>query len=146
MGRHCGMIWVEILGTEHEATGWGVLGELWRLQDTLLRLRRMIAGTCFSFFECPGSISGNLWELVHGDVERGRRLLADAVARPANAAFSTRRWQVFDRPGVLFAEALRSGIEPGLYPGYHSHSAHQAAGRRTRDLALAGQDSDARTL
>jgi hypothetical protein len=47
-----GMRYVEILGAECEATGCAVLGDLSRMQDALSRLRRMIAGTCFSFSEC----------------------------------------------------------------------------------------------
>ena len=108
-----GMIYVEILGAEHEATGWAVLGELSRLQGALSRLRRMIAGTCFAFFECQARFLEAYVELVHGDLERGRRLLADAIVLAREMRFhypQTTRFSIV--PGVVLAEALRAGIQP----------------------------------
>ena len=107
-----GMIYLEILRVEHEATGWAVLGELSRLQNALSRLRRMIAGTCFAFFECQARFLETYAELVHGDLERGRRLLADAIALAREMQFQypqMARYSIV--PGVVLAEALRSGIE-----------------------------------
>lgn len=107
-----GMIYLQILRLDHEATGWAVLGELSRLQNALSRLRRMIAGTCFSFFECQVRFLETYAELVHGDLERGRRLLADAVALAREMQFQypqMARYSII--PGVVLAEALRSGIQ-----------------------------------
>ena len=107
-----GMIYVQILRVEHEAMGWAVLGELSHLQDALSRLRRMIAGTCFAFFECEARFLETYAELVHGDLERGRRLLADAIALAREMQFQypqMTRYSII--PGVILAEALRSGIQ-----------------------------------
>jgi len=107
-----GMIWVEILGTSHEATGWAVLGELSRLHIALLRLRRMIAGTCFGFFECQARFLEAYAELVHGELERGRRLLADAIALAREMQFQYPQMTRYSTvPGTVLAEALRAGIE-----------------------------------
>ena len=107
-----GMIWVEILETDHEATGWAALGEISRLQDALSRLRRMIAGTCFAFYECQARFLETYAEFVRGDPERGRRLLADAIALARETQFQypqMTRYSIV--PGAVLAEALRSGIE-----------------------------------
>jgi LuxR family transcriptional regulator, maltose regulon positive regulatory protein len=107
-----GMIYVQILRVEHEAMGWAVLGELSRLQEALSRLRRMIAGTCFAFFECEARFLETYAELVHGDFERGRKLLADAIALARETQFQypqMARYSIV--PGVVLAEALRAGIE-----------------------------------
>jgi LuxR family maltose regulon positive regulatory protein len=107
-----GMIYVEILGAENEATGWAVLGQLSRLQNALSRLRCMIAGTCFAFFECQARFLETYAELVHGDPERGRRLLADAIAVSREMQFQypqSTRYSIV--PGVVLAEALQEGTE-----------------------------------
>ena len=107
-----GMIYLRILRLEHEAVAWALLGELARLQDILSRLRRMIAGTCFSFFECEARLLETYAALVHGDQQRGRCLLADAIV------FARENWFQYPQlarystvSGVVLAEALRSGIE-----------------------------------
>ena len=108
-----GMMYVEILGAEYEAAGWAARGELTRLQEALSRLRRMISGTCFAFFECQARFLETYAELVHGDAERGRGLLAGAIALARETRFQypqMARYSVV--PGVVMAEALRAGIEP----------------------------------
>lgn len=107
-----GMRYIEILGLEHEATGLAVLGKLESLGETLSRLRRLIFGTCFAFFECQARIVESYATLVHGDAERGRSLVTDAVAFARNHGFQypqMARCTVV--PSTVFAEALRIGAE-----------------------------------
>jgi tetratricopeptide (TPR) repeat protein len=107
-----GLLYSDILGVSYEATGWAVLGELSRLQGALSRLRRMLSGTCFDFFECQARFLEAYAELVHGDPERGRRLSADAITLAREMRFQypqIARCSVI--PGVVLAEALRTGIE-----------------------------------
>lgn len=107
-----GVLYLEIIGTALEATGCALLGEPTRLHSVLAKLRRMVAGTCFAFFECEARMLEAYADLVHGDVERGRRLLADAMTFAREMRFQypqMARSSVV--PGVLMAEALRLGIE-----------------------------------
>jgi DNA-binding SARP family transcriptional activator len=107
-----GMIYVQILRVDHEATGWAVLGELSRLHDALSRLRRMIDGTCFAFFECQARFLETYTELVHGDLQRGKRLVADSIRFARENQFQypqMARYSIV--PGVVLAEALRDGTE-----------------------------------
>jgi DNA-binding SARP family transcriptional activator len=107
-----GMVFLEILGTALEATGAALLGEPARLHGVLAKLRRVVAGTCFAFFECEARLLEAYVDLVHGDVERGRRLLSDAMTFAREMQFQypqMARSSII--PGVLMAEALRLGIE-----------------------------------
>lgn len=107
-----GMVFLEILGTALEATGAALLGEPARLHGVLAKLRRVVTGTCFAFFECEARMLEAYVDLVHGDVERGRRLLSDAMTFAREIQFQypqMARSSIV--PGVLMAEALRLGIE-----------------------------------
>ena len=107
-----GVLFLEILGTALEATGAALLGEPARLHSVLAKLRQMVAGTCFAFFECEARLLEAYIDLVFGDFERGRRLLADAMTLARETGFQypqMARSSIV--PGVLMAEALRSGIE-----------------------------------
>jgi DNA-binding SARP family transcriptional activator len=107
-----GALYLEIIGTALEATGCALLGEHARLHGVLGKLRRMVGGTCFAFFECEARLLEAYVDLVHGDVERGRRLLADALTFARQMRFQypqMARSSII--PGVLMAEALRLGIE-----------------------------------
>ena len=107
-----GMRYIEILGVEHEATGLAVLGEVDLLEVALARLRRLISGTCFAFFECQARLIEAYATLVHGDAERGRSLIRDAIGFVRSHRFQfpqMARYTVV--PGGVFAEALRIGVE-----------------------------------
>jgi len=109
-----GMRIIEILGVEHEATGLAVLGELDRLEVTLSRFRRLISGTCFAFFECEARFFEAYTALMHGDAERGRGLVKDAVAFAHSRRFpypqtAMVRYSVVT--GAVLAEALRIGTD-----------------------------------
>lgn len=108
-----GMRYIEILSVEHEAGGLAVLGEVSRLDDALSRFRRMISGTCFGFFECEARFLEAYTVLVHGDTERGRNLVRDAVAFARGHSFwypQMARYAVVS--GTVLAEAMRIGAEP----------------------------------
>ena len=107
-----GMRYIEILSAEHEATGWVVLGDLARMRNALVRLRQLIAGTCFSFLECSAQFIETYADLVHADSARGRRMLAETVGGARTAGFQyvqMARYSVWS--GVVLSEALRNGIE-----------------------------------
>ncbi len=108
-----GMLYIEILSVEREATGLAVLGKLDLLDKTLSRLRRMISGTCFDYVECQARFLEAYAALVHSDPERGRNLIRDAVVFAQGRRFEypqMMRYSVVT--GTLLAEALRIGAEP----------------------------------
>ena len=107
-----GMRYIEILCVEHEAAGLAVLGDVDRLDDALSRLRRMISGTCFTYLECQARLLEAYAALMHGDAERGRSLIRNAVAFARSHRFQypqMTRYTVV--PGTVLAEALRIGVE-----------------------------------
>jgi tetratricopeptide (TPR) repeat protein len=111
-GAVTGMLYLEVLGAQAEATGWAVLGEAARLQNALSHLRRVVAGTCFAFFECDARLLETYAELVHGDPKRGRSLLTDAIAFARATRFQYPQMARSSMvPGVVLAEALREGVE-----------------------------------
>lgn len=107
-----GMLYIEILGVDQEAAGCAVLGELDGLDDALSRLRRMIAGTCFAFFECHARFLEAYAALMHGHAERGRNLVREAVAFARIHRFQYPQMVRYTAvPGIVFSEALRMGVE-----------------------------------
>ncbi|UCH49538.1 MAG: hypothetical protein JSU95_07110, partial [Betaproteobacteria bacterium] len=107
-----GMPYIEILGVEHESAALAVVGNVKRLEEKLLQLRRMISGTCFAFLESQARFLESYVALVHGNSERGRDLLRDAIAFAREREFAypqMARYSIVT--GYLFAEALREGVE-----------------------------------
>jgi LuxR family maltose regulon positive regulatory protein len=107
-----GMRYAEIVYVETEAAGLAVLGDYDRLDDTLSHLRRLISGTCFASFECEARLLEAYTALMHGDAERERGLLKNAVAFARAHHFQypqMMRYAVV--PGTVLAEALRIGVE-----------------------------------
>ncbi len=108
-----GMRYIEIISVEHEVAGLAVLGEVDRLDDALSRLRRLVSGSCFGFFECEARFVEVYAALMHGDAERGRSLIRNAVAFARSHRFQypqMMRYTVVT--GTVMAEALRIGVEP----------------------------------
>ena len=113
-----GMRYIEILGVEHEAAGLAILGELDRLDDALSRLRRMILGTCFAFFECEVRFFETYVALVHGDAERGRNLVRDTIGFARSHRFQYPQMaRTTAITGTVLAEALRIGAETDYVSG-----------------------------
>ena len=112
LAAQTGMQFIEILGVDHEAAALAVIGDLDRFDDALVRLRRMIAGTCFAFLECHARFLEAFVDLVHGDAERGRTRTREAVAfsRQRDFQFPQMSRYTVVVPTVL-AEALRLGVE-----------------------------------
>jgi LuxR family maltose regulon positive regulatory protein len=107
-----GMRYIEILSVEHEATGLVLLGELDRLVDTLSRLRRLVSGTCFAFFECEVQFIEAYAAIVYGHAERGRNLIRDTIAFARGYRFQYPQLARYSGvTAAVFAEALRMGVE-----------------------------------
>jgi hypothetical protein len=88
------------------------LGELQCLEAALSKLLRLATGTCFAFLECHARLLTAYAALVHGDAERGRGLLRDALAFAREHHFhypNMARYSIVT--GEIFAEALREGVE-----------------------------------
>jgi LuxR family transcriptional regulator, maltose regulon positive regulatory protein len=106
------MRYIEILSVEHELAGLAVTGALDRLNETLSRLRRMIAGTCFGFLECQAQLLEAYTAMVHGDPKRARNLTRDAIAYCRTHQFQfTQMARYAAVTGSVFAEALRMGVD-----------------------------------
>ena len=107
-----GMPYIEMLGVEHEVAGLAIIGEVQRLEQQLSRLRRMIVGTCFEFIECQARLIESYVELVHGNFERGCKLLKEAVVFAREKQFVYTLMARYSMvTSYLFAEALREGVE-----------------------------------
>jgi DNA-binding SARP family transcriptional activator len=107
-----GNTYIQVLAIEHEATGHAVVGSLDKLQPCLNRLRTLTRGTCFAHMECMARLLECYVALAHGAPDRGRGLLADALAYARAQGFiypHMARYSIVT--GYLFAEALRQGVQ-----------------------------------
>jgi LuxR family maltose regulon positive regulatory protein len=112
MAASVGNTYIQILAIEHEATGHAVLGSLDKLQSCLNRLRTLTRGTCYAYLECMARLLECYVALAHGDPDRGRTSLVDALCYARAQGFMyphMARYSIVT--GYLFAEALRQGVE-----------------------------------
>jgi DNA-binding SARP family transcriptional activator len=113
MAERVGNKYIQILAIGVEATAYVVLGELEKYQPCLKRLRVATRGTCFDFMECTARFLETYAALEHGDRERNRSMLIDALQFARARGFSYPHISRYSLvTGYLFAEALREGIEP----------------------------------
>ncbi len=107
-----GVTYIEILTVVHWAIGRTVLGDANSANRALVRLRSLISGTCFFYFECVARFLEAYLALKHSDRTGGLALLANALelAREQNFCYpQTIRFASVI--GELFATALRAGLD-----------------------------------
>ena len=107
-----GVTYIEILAVVNWAIGRAALGDAASVRDALARLRSLISGTCFSYFECVEKFLEAYVSLKHGNRTEALALLCDALEFAREQSFSyPQTFRFSSIVGELFATALRAGIE-----------------------------------
>ena len=104
--------YIQILAVVNLAIGRAALGDDASARDALARLRSLISGTCFSYFECVEKFLEAYFSLKHGNRTEALALLCDALEFAREQSFSYPQTVRFSSiVGELFATALRAGIK-----------------------------------
>jgi DNA-binding SARP family transcriptional activator len=126
-----GMVYIEILARLHQLHGLAELKREAQFEAAVARVRALIAGTCFAFFEAELRFLEAYAILQRGEADAARRALADALGYASTHAYAYNNMFRFSFVApVLLAQALAAGIEPDyvcdVIRRYRIRPGHQA--------------------